>query len=205
MRNNAIVKQIQTQYNQAFPMSKNRVNQRNSMVWLNTFIRKSFAANLPTQMFQIGSEVTNVPMVGKFYMFAYYPKTAEKLPYFDTFPFILVLNLEADKMLGINFHYLHPLHRIAIMSEILELSMNPSYQVNSNNKILATYQRLKMLATSAFVKPMIKQYLYSHVRSRLIEIPIDEMGICINLPTERFVKDSMYNVWNKSYTKAKGL
>jgi hypothetical protein len=198
MRNNLIVKQIAEKFNQAFPTSKNRFNQRQSMVWLNTFIRQNFTQSTPTQMFMMGSEMTSVPEEGKMFMFSYFPKTAEQLPYFDTFPLILILKVEQSSMLGLNFHYIHPIHRIIIISELLELTTNPVYQINRNNKIRATYERLKVMANHQFYKPMVKRYLYSHVRSRLIQVDLDLAGIIINLPTERFQKSSQFTVWNSA-------
>ena len=44
----------------------------------------------------------------KMYMFKYNPKTKEKLPYYDTFPLIMPLEIYKGGFLGINFHYLPP-------------------------------------------------------------------------------------------------
>ena len=39
-------------------------------------------------------------------LFWYRPKTAKKLPYYDTFPIVLPFKKHRDGFTGINFHYL---------------------------------------------------------------------------------------------------
>jgi hypothetical protein len=48
------------------------------------------------------------------------------------------------------------------------------------------------------IKPTIKKYLYSHVRSQFLRIDFDEAALAVYLPVQRFVKASESKVWADS-------
>jgi len=116
----------------------------------------------------------------KMYMFRYDPKTKQKLPYYDSFPLIMPIEVYRGGFLGINFHYLPPKFR----KILLEASKGRiSYSRLSRNK---------------YTRPTIKRYLNKHVRSKFLEINEEDWETSLYLPVERFVKAKNKTVWSNS-------
>jgi hypothetical protein len=59
---------------------------------------------------------------------------------------------------------------------------------NKSKQTKISYDDLVKYVTSGIFKPCVKQYLYSHVRSRMRVIPKEEWDIVLMLPIERFMK-----------------
>ena len=55
--------------------------------------------------------MTNREKIGQMLMFFYDPKTKETLPYYDTFPLIIVVGPAPGGFYGLNLHYLPPVLR----------------------------------------------------------------------------------------------
>lgn len=198
MRNVPIIKALVQNFKTQFPNTS--TNTKESMLWLNNTIRRSFQ-KIPVQTITMGAETTNLPLEGAIYFFAYNPKTKDKLPFYDMFPLTLILKVETDGFLALNFHYVHPFYRIMLFAELLELKNNPAY--NNYTLILATLERLKLIANHAMFKPMIKKYLFSHMMSRLIIVEPELWGLAINLPVESFQKSNSMVVWNHSMQQSR--
>jgi len=67
--------------------------------------------------------------------------------------------------------------------------------LSEKTKIDATYDDVK---TINLVKPTIKKYLYSHVRSQFLRIDFDEAALAVYLPVQQFRKASESKVWADS-------
>lgn len=134
------------------------------------------------------------PTPGKMLMFQYDAKYKDVLPYWDKFPVIFPIELYKDSYLGINMHYLPPVHRIRLMDALYENVNNKKYDETTKLKI--NYQILNSAAKFRYFKPCIKKYLYSHVKSQLVEVPIDEWDYVCFLPIARFQKASQRKVWD---------
>ena len=134
--------------------------------------------------------------VGRMYMFQYDPKTKEKLPYYDTFPLIFVMEKYGDGFLGMNLHYLPPIFRARLMDRLYDLEMNDT--LRESKKLRMTYGLLAGVAKYKYFRPTIKRYLNSHTRSRFLYVPAEEWDIALMLPTERFKKGRKNKVWKDS-------
>ena len=53
-------------------------------------------------------ELDNDSIVGNMYMFFYDPKLKKELPYYDSFPLVIVVGPAEGGFLGLNLHYLPP-------------------------------------------------------------------------------------------------
>ena len=113
-------------------------------------------------------------------MFVYAPKFAKKLPYYDTFPLVLPIERYRDGFLGINFHYLPYALRARLLSR---LDPNANYSALKNVRL---------------VKPTLKRYLNSNVRSRFRKLEEEDFMTAIMLPVQRFKKSSASKVWSDS-------
>lgn len=126
-------------------------------------------------------------VIGKMYFFKYDPKMKKTLPIYDIYPLIFPIEPYADGFLGINLHYLSGGERAAILNKLKEFASNNKN--NERTKLRLTYDLLsstKSLASS--VRPCIKRYLYTQVRSKFIEITANEWDKVISLPLELFIR-----------------
>ena len=140
--------------------------------------------------------LTNRIEIGKMYMFSYDPKTKEDLPYYDTFPLIFPFNTAPDGFMGINLHYLPYILRAKLMDLLYNYVNDPKLDDTARLKI--TYSILSGAATHKYIKPCVKRYLSSHVRSKFINIVPVEWDIALFLPVENFQKANKTKVWADS-------
>jgi hypothetical protein len=156
--------------------------------------------------------------IGGMYMFAYDPKWKNVLPYYDTFPIIIVLKFHDNGFTGLNLHYLPPevriLFLIALMigygngnkkaSDLFQ-NMDETLKSRGANKLFIDYDRLIQNSSRLYGldKPCIKRYLFNHVRSSINRIPMDDWEYVAALPTEEFKKLSKESVWLESINIAK--
>ena len=125
-------------------------------------------------------KITGRVNFGALNMFIYDPKLKNKLPYYDTFPLVLPIERYRDGFLGINFHYLPYALRARLMSR---LDPNANYSALKNVRL---------------VKPTLKRYLNSNVRSRFRKLEEEDFMTAIMLPVQRFKKSSTNKVWSDS-------
>ena len=125
-------------------------------------------------------KITGRVNFGALNMFIYDPKLKNKLPYYDTFPLVLPIERYRDGFLGINFHYLPYALRARLLSRL-----DPD----------ANYSALKNVR---LVKPTLKRYLNSNVRSRFRKLEEEDFMTAIMLPVQRFKKASASKVWSDS-------
>ena len=125
-------------------------------------------------------KITGGVNFGALNMFIYDPKLKNKLPYYDTFPLVLPIERYRDGFLGINFHYLPYALRARLLSR---LDPNANYSALKNVRL---------------VKPTLKRYLNSNVRSRFRKLEEEDFMTAIMLPVQRFRKSSASKVWSDS-------
>ena len=134
--------------------------------------------------------------VGRMYMFQYDPKHKEKLPYYDIFPLIFVLERYSDGFLGMNLHYLSPVFRARLMDRLYAIERMD--QVRESKKLRLSYGLLNGVAKYKYFRPTVKRYLTNQVRSRFLWIPYDDWDIALMLPTQRFRKGKPARVYRDS-------
>jgi hypothetical protein len=137
--------------------------------------------------------------IGMMYLFAYDPKTKKTLPYYDTFPLIFPFEKTEDGFLGINMHYLPYALRAKLMDALYTLLSDKNY--DDNTRLRLSYRLLKGLSQHRLVKPCIKHYLNSHVKSRFLHIPANQWEVALFLPLERFEKANRQTVFNNTIRK----
>jgi len=133
--------------------------------------------------------------IGKMYLFHYDPKTKVKLPYYDTFPLIIMVGLAPGGFTGINFHYLPIKMRMLLLSNLLSISILKDGELE---RLRISYDILKSVSTLESFKPCFKRYLYDHVRGTIKGIPPSDWGYAAALPFENFKKKSKQEVWKDS-------
>lgn len=134
--------------------------------------------------------------VGRMLMYFYDPKHKDKLPFYDRFPLIFVMELYSDGFLGMNLHYLPPTYRARLMDALYMIERKDN--VRQSQKLRMSYSLLNSAAKYRYFRPCIKRYLTNHVKSRFLYVPYEEWDIALMLPTARFRKAKQTTVWNES-------
>lgn len=123
------------------------------------------------------------PIVGRLYTFTYDAKHKDTLPYWDMNPVILMINTYEDGFLGLNFHYL-PLDLRVKCLYTLDVETRP----RDLKTLMITWDIIKRSSVARIGKVVVKRYLKSHMRSKLIHIPASNWYLSLALPMARFQK-----------------
>lgn len=140
---------------------------------------------------------------GFFYFYMYDPKWKNTLPYYDRFPFTLVLQSDRERFLGLNFHYLDYYNRARLFDLLYRFREGRPSRPNVRDirmRLRVSYHLLKMSSRYKAFKPCIKEYLIPHVQTPLIKVGAKEWDLALFLPVERFQKETAQQVWRKSRT-----
>ena len=135
-------------------------------------------------------------------MFYYDPKHKDTLPYYDTFPLVIVIGPAEGGFLGLNLHYLPPVLRAKFLDSLLDVTNNKIY--NETTKFNVTYNMLQRAGKMKYFKPCIKHYLNSQVRSRFAMVESPEWEIATFLPTADFQKATKTQIYRDSRRKING-
>lgn len=138
-------------------------------------------------------------LIGNMFFFFYDAKHKKTLPYWDRFPLIFPLELYDDGFLGINLHYLDRTLRLRLFDKLMQFKNNDRY--DDSTKLKLSYALLASVAKFPEVRPCVKRYLSSHVRSQFLRVHPSEWEIALFLPVEMFQKQSADYVWAESRRK----
>ena len=138
-------------------------------------------------------KINQRPSLGRLNLFFYDPKFTDTLPYYDTFPLVLPLEGFRGGFVGMNFHYLSPMIRFRVLQQLQGFATNQKF--DSTTRLDVSYQRVGGIAR---IKPTIKKYLYSHVRSGFMRIDSQDAPTAVYLPVQQFKKRSASYVYGKS-------
>ena len=127
--------------------------------------------------------------LGDLFCYHYDPKHKMTLPYYDMFPMIMLIGVESDTFLGLNFHYLAPKLRAILLDRV-------------NKKVGGGAINWKKISKVPYVEPAVKRYRFDHISKKVIQIEKEEEEISIFLPLERFRKASKSQVWADSRRRA---
>ena len=127
--------------------------------------------------------------LGDLFCYHYDPKHKMTLPYYDMFPMIMLIGVESDTFLGLNFHYLAPKLRAILLDRV-------------NKKVGGGAINWKKISKIPLVEPAVHRYRFDQITRKVIEIEKEEEEIAIFLPLERFRKASKSAVWANSRRRA---
>lgn len=167
-----------------------------SREWFRTKVETMKNINRNTLMKEDPILLKNRQVMGSMYMFFYDPKHKETLPYYDSFPLVIVLKPAAGGFLGLNLHYLPPVLRAKFLDALLDVTNNKRY--DESTKFNLTYKMLENASKFKYFKPCIKHYLSDHIRSRLAMVQAPEWEIATFLPTADFQKATTRQVYKDS-------
>jgi len=128
--------------------------------------------------------------------FFYDPKHKDTLPYYDSFPLVIVVGPAKDGFYGLNLHYLPPLLRAKFLDNLLEVTNNKKF--DETTRFQLTYEMLQGTTKMKEFQPCFKHYLTKHVRSRFARVPAAEWEIATFLPAANWQKKSASQVYRFS-------
>jgi hypothetical protein len=131
--------------------------------------------------------------IGKMFFYQYDPKWKKVLPYYDTFPLVIPIEIYNDGWLGLNLHYLSNSERAVLFEKLLDFATDR--KMNKATRLQVTYSMLKGVAKYKEHTPCIKRYLRTHVVSRVLKVDAPYWEIALYLPVERFKKQPKTKVW----------
>ena len=136
----------------------------------------------------------NFPLVGKMYLFLYEAENKNTMSYFDQFPLVIPIDTsnyrersrkrKRESFNGLNLHYTHPRHREYIIESLYK---NENFKINLYN--------LSRRRNGQLIKPLIKTYTLKFIRSKFLEIPLEEYDLALVHRTEKFTKKHKSVVW----------
>ena len=170
------------------PLVDKAGGQRKTAAWYRNAV-SSIADKVTANRLMNQGKLLGRPSIGRLNMFFYDPKYKKTLPYYDTFPLVLPIERIRGGFAGINFHYLRPGARFALLQQLQKYTSQGVKKINSTNTFDISYSRVKNLP---LVKNTIKKYLFAHVRSSFLRIDYDEAALAVYLPVAQFKKGSPY-------------
>ena len=133
-------------------------------------------------------------LFGSMYMFAYDPKHAKTLKYYDLFPLIILLGPAKGGFYGLNLHYIDPIRRAIFFDRLLPYLLSDDFD-DINNRFYIKYHQLKQNKLLRVYKACIKHYLADHIDTRAVFIPPKHWESTLFLPSDNFQKASRDLVW----------
>ena len=170
---------------------------RDARTWLRTKVNSLKAT--PSTLMSDRDRLRSQSIIGRMYFYYYDPKTKDQLKYYDKFPLVIPIERYGDGFLGLNLHYVEPKVRFILLDKLSAYTNNKMY--DETTRLRLSYQTLKSASSIFEATPCIKRYLYSHVKSRFLEINANEWDIAAILPVESFEKKSKEHVFNESRKK----
>lgn len=153
---------------------------------VNWFIGKAkTAAGFKKKLFSNEERQRSRGVIGKMYFFSYDPKHKLTLPMYDRFPLVFPIERYSDGFLGLNLHYMAHGERAVLLNRLSSFRNNNAY--NERTKLNLSYALLASTKKLDMARPLIKRYLFGHVRSKFIEITADEWDMAIALPVDQWV------------------
>jgi len=135
-------------------------------------------------------------LMGGLYFFVYDPKGKAELPYYDRFPLVIPLKRTPDGFIGLNLHYLPLRYRVNFLKKLLPYAIyNDEDEIK---RLRVTYPMLDASSRLKEFRPCIKQYLYNHVKSRILSVEHNEWDIAVFLPIQQFKNAKPQEVWKDS-------
>ena len=141
---------------------------------------------------QDSSVQSSKPKIGQLYTYLYNPKTKDKLPYYDIVPLVIPVQYTNNGFYGLNFHYLSLPERNKLLNIILPFS-----QKSETSKKKYSYAKLVSLASGVW-SPCCKRYLWSHIRTKFVNIPQEDWYEIIKMPVISFQKATTKEIYRQT-------
>lgn len=172
---------------------------RESMTWFRQRAHRIRRVNRRALMKEEPIDLKSTYRPGQMFMFFYDPKYKATLPYYDKFPLVIMIDKAKGGFLGLNLHYLSPIHRAKFLDALLDNTNNKRFDEATRFRL--SYNMLQGAAKYKYFRPAIKHYLLSNVQSRFAHVPAFEWEIATFLPMADWKGASPGTVYKDSKRK----
>jgi hypothetical protein len=166
-------------------MATTRYTSKELFDWMSEKARS--AASMRDKLMRLENQQRSTTTIGRMFFFKYDPKTKDKLPIYDIYPLVFPMEQYNDGFLGLNIHYLDVSARTGLLSSLQEYATAKKYtertRLQISYDVLNSSKSVRSVMSSA-----VKRYLFSHVRSRFVEIPATEWDKAAQLSLELFIR-----------------
>lgn len=167
-----------------------------SREWFQARVKELGSVNRQQLMKDDALDPVSTEIAGNMYMYFYDPKMKKTLPYYDRFPLTIMVEEAPGGFYGLNLHYLRPDIRAKFLDQLMQTAPKNPREKTRLTKM--RYELLKSVRKYKEFKPCFKHYLTSHVKSKMVRVPMTEWEIAVFLPTEQFTKSTKTKVWAES-------
>ncbi len=136
---------------------------------------------------------------GQLISFIYSAKTAESLKWWDSAPLVLPFETSPTHFTGLNLHYLDYRGRMVLLDKLMTFSNDDRLTPKARMKI--SWNLLKSASNFPGAQHCVKQYIFSHVKSKFIVIPPEAWRYVIHLPLAKFNKATQERVWQDTRSR----
>ena len=159
--------------------------ERSANWYMKTVRNVASGMNTPSEVFgsDLGSYAQTLE-IGQMYAFKYDPKHKETLPYYDTFPLVVISEPLPTGFSGINVHYIPPLVRARLLGKLMEAS---DLDIDIKSKLRSQWGFIRNFSRFPEVRGSIKKYLTRQVQSRMYKVNPVHWKSAIFLDTQQFV------------------
>lgn len=133
--------------------------------------------------------------------FVYDAKTKDKMPYWDAFPLIIMVDFTPNGFYGLNMHYLSPQYRAILFDALTSFQTNTKY--DDKTRLKFTYAMLRNASKYKYFRPCFKRYLWDHVKTPFMKIHPNEWEVALMMPTADFQKGMNSKIWSDSVLMAR--
>lgn len=133
------------------------------------------------------------PLIGGLYTYMYNPKTKERMKFYDMVPLSVPIEYTDNGFYGLNFHYLDLESRNKLLNIILPFNDGK----RNATKMRTKYPNLVALAKGIW-SACCKRYLWTHIRTKFVAIPVEDWNEVIQLPVISFHGSSSSNVYKST-------
>ena len=169
-----------------------------SLAWFRRNVKRMFGATPEKLVRSDELEPAQRALKGRMYMYGYDPKLKETLPYYDTFPLIIMVGGAKGGFYGINLHYLDLRRRAKLFDALMRRRFKESSD-SEMDRFFISYRNLSNARGKIkFFTPCWKHYLTKKISTRIINVPSKYWEPALFLPTERFQKKPKQRVWRES-------
>ena len=172
-------------------------NAKASLAWFRREVQRMTGVTPNRMVRSPDLEPVTRALKGRMYMYGYDPKHKATLPYYDTFPLIIMVGPAKGGFYGLNLHYLD-LKRRALFFDALSQKLLQTRKDEELNRFMLSFEKLQRGGNLRFFEPCWKHYLTSNIRTRIIKVPTKYWEPALFLPTDRFQKESRRSVWGES-------
>ena len=159
--------------------------ERSANWYMKTVRNVASGMNTPSEVFgsDLGSYAQTLE-IGQMYAFKYDPKHKETLPYYDTFPLVVISEPLPTGFSGINVHYIPPLVRARLLGKLMEAS---DLDIDIKSKLRSQWGFIRNFSRFPEVRGAVKKYLTSQVSGRMYKVNPVHWKSAIFLDTQQFV------------------